>query len=212
MDAMTHFIKTLAFVPLSLLLLFTAVRAETVTILALGDSLTAGLGLDAPLAFPAKLEQALRAKGYDVTVINAGVSGDTAAQGASRLDWSLTDEVDAVIVELGANDVLRGLAPGQAEAALKQIVDRLAAKNLPVLLAGMRAPPNLGPDYAQAFDGMYQRLATAPKVILYPFFLDGVAATAELNQADGIHPNAKGVDVIVARMLPAAEALLRLAK
>lgn len=212
MDAMTRFIKTLAFVPLSLLLLFTAVRAETITILALGDSLTAGLGLDAPLAFPAKLEQALRAKGYDVTVINAGVSGDTAAQGASRLDWSLTDEVDAVIVELGANDVLRGLAPGQAEAALKQIVDRLAAKNLPVLLAGMRAPPNLGPDYAQAFDGMYQRLATAPKVILYPFFLDGVAAAAELNQADGIHPNAKGVDVIVARMLPAAEALLRLAK
>ncbi len=209
MDAMNQFLNCLAFVPVSLLLLFTPAAAETVTILALGDSLTAGLGLDEPLAFPARLEQALRANGHDVTVINAGVSGDTAAQGAARLDWSLTDEVDAVIVELGANDALRGLAPEQAEAALKEIVGRLAEKKLPVLLAGMRAPPNLGPEYALAFDGMYQRIAVSSNVILYPFYLDGVAAVAELNQADGLHPNARGVDIIVAKMLPAAEALLR---
>lgn len=185
-----------------------SVRAEPIILLALGDSLTAGYGLDPAAAFPVKLEAALRAKGHDVVVVNAGVSGDTASQGAARLDWSLTDDVDGVIVELGANDALRGLDPGQAEAALKVIIERLAAKNLPVLLAGMRAPPNLGPDYVAAFEGMYQRLAAAPHVALYPFFLDGVAADPKLNQADGLHPTAKGVDVIVAHMLPSVEALL----
>jgi acyl-CoA thioesterase I len=183
-------------------------RAETFTILALGDSLTAGLGLEQNQAFPAKLEAALKAKGKDVTIINAGVSGDTAAQGEQRLDWALTDDVDAAIVELGANDALRGLPPEEAEKALTIILDKLAAKKLPVLLTGMLAPPNLGPDYAKAFEGMYQRLAAKPGVIFYPFFLDGVAADASLNQSDGIHPTAKGVDVIVARMLPYAEKLL----
>jgi acyl-CoA thioesterase I len=183
-------------------------RAETFTILALGDSLTAGLGLEQNQAFPAKLEAALRAKGRDVTIINAGVSGDTAAQGEQRLDWALTDDVDAAIVELGANDALRGLPPEQAEKALATILDKLAAKKLPVLLTGMLAPPNLGPDYAKAFEGMFQRLGSRPGVIFYPFFLDGVAANAKLNQSDGIHPTAEGVDVIVTRMLPYAEKLL----
>lgn len=186
-------------------------RAEPMTLLALGDSLTAGYGLEPAAAFPVKLEAALRAKGHDVTVINAGVSGDTAAQGAARLDWSLTDEVDGVIVELGANDALRGLPPAQAEAALTSILDALAKRNLPVLLSGMRAPPNLGPDYATAFEGMYQRLSTRSGVVYDPFFLEGVAGNPALNQSDGLHPTAAGVDLIVARIVPAVEQLLLLA-
>ena len=183
-------------------------RAGTTTLLALGDSLTAGLGLDPQDAFPAKLEAALRARGHDVTIINAGVSGDIAAQGAARLDWSLTDEVDGVILELGANDALRGLEPKQTEAALGEILGKLQARKLPVLLAGMRAPPNLGPDYGSAFDAVFPRLAEAYGAVFYPFYLDGVAAVPELNQADGMHPSAAGVDVIVQRITPAAEELL----
>ena len=197
---------------LALLFFVLPVTAETKTIMALGDSLTAGYGLEPQAAFPVKLEAALKAKGHDVVVINAGVSGDTAAQGEARFDWALTDKVDAVIIELGANDALRGLEPSQAEAALIKIMDKLAAKNLPVLIAGMKAPPNLGPDYVAKFDGIYQRLAEKYGVPLYPFFLDGVAADLALNQSDGIHPNAKGVDIIVARMLPAVEALVQQAK
>lgn len=193
---------------LSILLSVAVVRAETVSVLALGDSLTAGLGLDTPQAFPARLEAALKAEGHDVVIVNAGVSGDTASQGAARLDWSLTDDVDAVMVELGANDALRGLPPEQAEAALDEILTKLKAKNLPTLVLGMRAPPNLGPDYGAKFEGMYARLAQKHGVKLYPFFLDGVAADAKLNQADGIHPNAAGVDEIVKRVLPDVEALL----
>lgn len=192
-------------------LIFTALTpaaAQPTTILVLGDSLTAGYGLDAGAAFPVRLEQALNVKGHDVAVINAGVSGDTAAQGAARLDWSLTDEVDAVIVELGANDALRGLDPAQAEAALAEIAGKVAARQLPLLLAGMRAPPNLGPDYAAAFEGMYQRVAEQSGAMLYPFFLDGVAADPKLNQADGLHPTPEGVEVIVGRILPSVEALL----
>jgi acyl-CoA thioesterase I len=182
--------------------------AETRTILAFGDSLTAGLGLDPQFAFPAQLEQALKAKGHDVVVVNAGVSGDTAEQGLARLDWALSDDVDGVIVELGANDALRGLPPVQAEQALDDIIGKLKAKGLPVLIAGMKAPPNLGPDYVAAFDAMFPRLAAKHGVALYPFFLDGVAAEARLNQADGMHPNAEGVGVVVTRMLPLAEALV----
>ncbi len=194
------------------LFLSQAPAAEPVTLLALGDSLTAGYGLDPAAAFPLKLEQALKARGHDVVVINAGVSGDTAAQGAARLEWSLTDDVDGVIVELGANDALRGLDPAQAEAALKGILDALASRKLPVLIAGMRAPPNLGPDYAAAFEGMYARLAARSGALIYPFFLEGVAADPKLNQADGLHPTPEGVDAIVARILPSVEALLALAK
>jgi acyl-CoA thioesterase-1 len=182
--------------------------AAGITVLALGDSLTAGLGLAPNEAFPAKLEVALKAKGLDVSVINAGVSGDTATDGLARLDWALDDRVNAVILELGANDALRGLPPAQAEAALDQILAKLDQRHLPVLIAGMRAPPNLGPDYAQAFDPMYQRLAAKHAALLYPFYLDGVAAAPDLNQPDGIHPNAQGVEVIVARILPSVETLL----
>ncbi len=197
------------FTALALLALTAAgAAAAPVTILALGDSLTAGLGVGPAEAFPVRLEAALQAKGHDVKVINAGVSGDTAADGAARLDWALAEPVNAVIVELGANDALRGLPVAQAEQALDRLLAALAAKKLPVLLAGMRAPPNMGPEYQAAFDGMYQRLAAKHGVLLYPFFLDGVAADPKLNQGDGMHPSPAGVDVIVARMLPSVEQLL----
>ena len=195
----------------TLLLAGAAAAAEPVTLVALGDSLTAGYGLQPSDAFPVKLEAALKAKGHDVKVINAGVSGDTALDGASRLDWALAEPVDAVIVELGANDALRGLPVPQAEAALDQLLTTLAEKKIPTLLAGMKAPPNLGPDYQKAFDGMYPRLAEKHGVPLYPFFLDGVAAETKLNQADGMHPNPAGVDVIVQRILPSVEKLIETA-
>jgi len=178
------------------------------TILVLGDSLTAGLGLAPADAFPAKLEAALKAKGLSVKVLNAGVSGDTAADGLARLDWALDPATTAVIVELGANDALRGLPPQQMEAALDGILTSLDQKKLPVLVAGMRAPRNLGPDYAALYDPVFARVAERHKALLYPFFLDGVAADPTLNQADGMHPNPQGVDVIVSRILPAAEQLL----
>jgi acyl-CoA thioesterase-1 len=189
-------------------LMTNAAAAQTVTLLALGDSLTAGYGLQPSDAFPVKLEAALIAKGHDVKVINGGIAGDTALDGASRVDWALTEEVDAVIVEFGANDALRGLPVPQAEQALDQLLTKLAERKLPVLLAGMRAPPNLGAEYQAAFDGMYPRLAEKHGSLLYPFFLDGVAAETKLNQADGMHPNPAGVDVIVSRILPSVERLL----
>ena len=182
--------------------------AGTTTILALGDSLTAGYGLDAGKSFPDKLQDALKTKGHDVIIINGGVSGDTAAQGAARLDWALTGDVKAVIIELGANDALRGLEPSQTESSLRQILDTLKKKNLPSLILGMKAPPNLGADYQAKFDGIYPRLAKEYGAALYPFYLDGVAANADLNQADGIHPNEKGLAIIVPKILPYAEALL----
>lgn len=196
----------------ALLFVFLAIQtalAAPVTLLALGDSLTAGLGLETPEAFPARLEAALKAKGLDVRVVNAGVSGDTAAAGLARLDWALSDDVGGLIVELGANDALRGLDPAQTEAALDAILAKAAARRLPVLVAGMQAPPNLGADYAAAFDAIYPRLAKKRGAILYPFFLDGVAAQPSLNQADGIHPNGKGVDIIVERIIPSVEGLIR---
>ena len=191
-----------------LLLMINTAAAQPLTLLGFGDSLMAGYGLQPSDAFPVKLEAALKAKGHDVKVINAGVAGDTALDGASRIDWALSDEVDAVIVEFGANDALRGLPVPQAEQALDQLLTRLAEKKLPVLIAGMRAPPNLGPDYQKAFDGMYPKLAEKHGMLLYPFFLDGVAADVKLNQADGMHPNPAGVDVIVSRILPSVERLL----
>ena len=186
--------------------------ARPVKIVALGDSLTAGLGLPANAAFPARLERALAEKGIAAEVVNAGVSGDTTADGLARLDWSVPDDSDAVILELGANDALRGLDPAQTRANLDAILKRLTARRLPVLLAGMRAPPNMGAEYTKAFDAIYPDLAAAYGVVLYPFFLEGVAAERALNQGDGLHPTAAGVDVIVAKILPQAEELVRRAR
>ena len=179
-----------------------------IRIVVLGDSLSAGFGLAAQDALPAKLERALKAKGIAVAIANAGVSGDTAAGGLSRLDWSVPDGTDAVILELGANDALRGSDPQATRAALEQIVKRLKERRIAVLLAGMLAPRNLGPDYARAFDPIYPELAAAHDLVFYPFIADGVMGDRALNQADGIHPTAAGVDVMVARMLPKAEELI----
>jgi acyl-CoA thioesterase-1 len=183
-----------------------------VKIVALGDSLTAGLGLPADAAFPARLARALAQKGIAAEVVNAGVSGDTTADGLARLDWSVPDDTDAVILELGANDALRGLDPAQTRANLEGILRRLGARRIPALLAGMRAPPNMGADYVKAFDAIYPDLAAAHGAALYPFFLDGVAAARGLNQGDGIHPTAAGVDVIVAKILLPVEELIARAR
>jgi len=185
-----------------------AKAATPVTLLALGDSLTAGYGVATKDSFPSQLEKALQAKGRAVRVVNAGVSGDTSAGGLARLDWALADKPQAAIVALGANDGLRGLDPAKMEANLDAIVSKLQAEGVKVLLAGMEAPPNLGPDYAQAFRGAYARIAERRKVALYPFFLDGVAANPSLNQKDGMHPTAQGVAIIVGRMMGAVEKLL----
>lgn len=179
-----------------------------VNIVVLGDSLSAGLGVPVDQAFPAKLAAGLKAKGIDTTITNAGVSGDTASGGLARLDWSVPDGTDAVIVELGANDALRGLDPNVTKTALDAILRRLTARQISVLLAGMRAPPNLGPEYTKAFDGIYPALASTHPVVFYPFFLDGVAADPKLNQGDGMHPNGAGVEAIVARILPRVEELI----
>ena len=181
-------------------------------IVALGDSLTAGYGLPGAAAFPARLQKALRAKGYDVTIINAGVSGDTTTGGLDRLSWSVPDGTDGVLLELGANDALRGVDPKITKAALEKILDRLAKRHIPVLLAGMQSPRNMGADYVERFDAIYPALASTHQVIFYPFFLAGVATDPKLNQGDGMHPNAEGVDVIVQRMLPSVEQLIARAK
>ncbi len=175
---------------------------KPVVIVALGDSLTAGFGIASHEAFPARLEAALKAKGVAAVVINAGLSGDTSAGGLARLDWALEPKPDFAIVELGGNDGLRGLDPAQTRANLDAIVTQLKAKGIGVLLAGMVAPPNMGPDYGKAFNAVFPELAAKHGVPLYGFFLDGVAAQRALNLPDGIHPNAKGVDVIVERILP----------
>lgn len=181
---------------------------KPVTIVALGDSLTAGLGLAAKDAFPARLQQALAAKGIAATIADAGVSGDTTSGGLARLDWSVPAGADGVILELGANDALRGLDPAVPRAALDAILRRLKQRGIPVLLCGMLSPPNLGADYARAFDAIYPDLATRYGTLLYPFFLDGVIGNRTLVQADGLHPTAAGVDVIVAKILPKVEALI----
>jgi acyl-CoA thioesterase I len=178
---------------------------------AFGDSLAAGYGLPPALGFTAQLQAALRRQGIAATVRNGGVAGDTAAQGRARLLWGLRglgQAPDLAIVELGANDMLRGLPVDQARANLDRILTELGRRRIPVLLAGMRAAPNLGADYARAFEGMYPALARAHRVPLYPFFLDGVAANRALIQRDGLHPNARGVAVIVARILPAVRRAL----
>ncbi|HAD25264.1 MAG TPA: arylesterase [Alphaproteobacteria bacterium] len=188
----------------------TASASEAVQrLVILGDSLTAGYGLSEKEAFPARLEAHLKALGHAVEVEGAGVSGDTTAGGLARLDWSIGADADAVIVELGGNDALRGLSPALTEENLRQIVERLRARGLPVLLAGMWAPPNMGRDYADAFNAVFASVAAEYEVPLYPFFLEGVAADPRLNQADMIHPNAAGVEIIVERIAPYVIALLQ---
>jgi acyl-CoA thioesterase-1 len=187
---------------------FAQVSAAPLKMVVLGDSLSAGYGLAGADAFPAKLQKALTARGIEVDMTNAGVSGDTSSGGRDRLDWSVPQGTQAVIVELGANDALRGTDPAVTRAALTDIVTRLKARGIAVLLCGMLAPPNYGEDYAARFNSIYPDLARSSGVALYPFFLQGVASDARLNQADGIHPTADGIDVIVKNMLPTVEAFL----
>ena len=184
------------------------VAPTPIKIVVLGDSLSAGFGLPAQDAFPAKLHAALKRKGIPATVTNAGVSGDTSSGGLERLDWSVPDGTDAVILELGANDMLRGIAPAVTRKSLDAILAKLKARNIAVLLCGMRAAPNMGPDYAREFDAIYPALASTHGVVFYPFFLEGVAADRSLNQQDGLHPTAAGVDAIVERILPKVEELV----
>ncbi|MGB0697180.1 MAG: arylesterase [Rhodospirillaceae bacterium] len=179
-----------------------------IKILALGDSLTAGYGLAPGESFADQLQAALRAKGHRVTVVNAGVSGDTTAGGLARVDWLLGDRPDAAIVELGANDGLRGIDPASTKANLNGILEKMAANDVPVLLAGMLAPPNLGSEFGEAFNSLFPVLAEQHDAVYYPFFLEGVARVPELNLSDGIHPTAEGIGVIVENILPKAEELL----
>lgn len=183
-------------------------QAQTVTIMALGDSLTAGFGLEPGEGFPDQLQAALLAKGHDVRVIDAGVSGDTSSGGLARLDWSMDPQTDAVIVELGANDALRGIDPAITEQSLDGIMANLADRGLPALLAGMVAPPNMGEAYASQFNPIYERLATRYQAVYYPFFLNGVASNPALNLPDGIHPTAEGIGLIVEGILPYVEDLI----
>jgi acyl-CoA thioesterase-1 len=185
-----------------------AAQAAPARLLVLGDSLSAGYGLPHDQGFEAQLAAALRARGHDVAIMDGAVSGDTTAGGLARLDWSLGDGADAAIVELGANDGLRGVDPADVEKNLGAILDKLAARHIPVLLTGMDAMPNLGPDYARAFGAVFARLGKRPGVLYDPFFLDGVAEVPALNQPDGLHPNAAGVQHIVTRLLPLVEKLL----
>lgn len=185
-----------------------ATRAEPYRIVGFGDSLMAGYGLDAGQGFPEKLQQALSGKGHDVVIANAGVSGDTSSGGLSRLDWSVPDGTQMVILELGANDMLRGIGPEITEKNLDAMIARLKERGITVFLAGMRAAPNLGPDYQATFDAIYPRLAEKHDVAFYPFFLDGVVADPAFLLEDGMHPNAAGVDRMVERALPAVEELL----
>jgi len=185
-----------------------AAADRPMTIVALGDSLAAGFGLAAKDAFPAKLQAALAAKGIAATIVDAGVSGDTASGGLARLAWSVPDDADGVIVELGANDALRGIDPAVPRKALDAILRRLKGRGIPVLLCGMLSPPNLGADYARAFNAIYPDLARTYDTVFFPFFLDGVVTNRQLIQGDGLHPTAAGVDAIVANVLPKVEELI----
>jgi acyl-CoA thioesterase-1 len=206
MDRIATFLKG-AMVALPLMLASGA-DAATCRIAVLGDSLTTSYGLDLADGFPAGLERALREQGYECAVLDAGVSGDTTAGGLARLDWMLADQPSHVIVALGGNDGLRALPPEQMEQNLDGIVTRLKAEGIPVLLAGMLAPPNLGREYGAAFEAAFFQVAQEHEVPLYPFFLDGVAGEALLNQGDGIHPTAQGIAVMVERILPSVTAWL----
>jgi len=186
-----------------------SVAAKPIKLVVLGDSLTAGFGLPAVQAFPVQLQKSLKDNGIEVDAVNAGVSGDTASGGRDRLEWSIPEGTQAVIVELGANDALRGIDPAVTRSALEDIIKKLQARGVAVMLCGMYAPRNLGPDYVAKFDPIYPGLAKTYGVPLYPFFLDGVAGNGMLTQPDGLHPTAEGVATIVKRILPAVQAFLK---
>lgn len=186
--------------------------AAPIKILAFGTSLTQGYGLPPGTEFTVVMQQKLKAAGIDATIINAGVSGDTSSDGLSRLDWSLADHPDAAIVEMGSNDALRGIDPALTEKNISAMLGKFKAAHVPVLLLGMKAPRNLGPEYEKAFDPIYPKLAKEYGVLLYPFVLDGVVLNPKLNQADGIHPNPAGVKIIVDRMFPYVRKLVAEAK
>ena len=204
-----HWLLLVQALAIGLVLANASAAARTLKLVVLGDSLTAGLGVPPGNSFPDQLETALRKKGLDVTVVNAGVSGDTAADGLARYGWAVPADADALIVELGANDMLRALPPASTKQALAAILEKAKAAHLPVLIAGMRAAPNLGAEYDKSFDAIYPDLAAKGGAALYPFFLDGVAGQPTLNQSDGMHPTAKGVEIIVGKMTPSIEALLK---
>lgn len=189
--------------------LSTQAQEKKINLVVFGDSLVAGFGLGPGEAFPEKLEIALNKKEYYVSVTNAGVSGDTTSSGLARLDWSIPDTTNAVILELGANDALRGIPHTVTRKNLIDMVERLKSRNISILLAGMLAPPNMGEDYAAEFNPIYAELAKTYDLLFYPFFLDGVAGQTELNQADAMHPTAKGIELIVEKMLPTVEKFLK---
>ena len=203
---MNRFIACLTIIVLSFLPV--TAQAADLKLVVLGDSLSAGYQLSAGEGFPDQLQKALDAKGLSVDVINAGVSGDTSSGGLSRLDWSVGPDTNAVILELGANDALRGISPELTRKNIDEIVRRLTDRGIAVLVAGMMAPRNLGPEYADAFDPIYSDVAKAHDALFYPFFLEGAALNPDLNLSDGMHPNAKGVEVIVENILPKVEELL----
>lgn len=185
-----------------------AKAAEPTTIVGFGDSLMAGYQLPSSDAFPSKLQAALQGRGHEVSVINAGVSGDTTSGGLARLDWSVPDEADLVVLELGANDALRGIQPNLTQANLEAMITRLKQRGIAIVLVGMLAPPNMGPDYERAFNAIYPQLAEEHDLPFYPFFLEGVAATPGLLLSDGMHPNPEGVDKMVTGILPLIETVI----
>ncbi|MDX0756624.1 arylesterase [Sinorhizobium medicae] len=191
------------------IVLSAAARAEPVSLVGFGDSLMAGYQLPPEDAFPTRLEKALKGKGIDVTIANAGVSGDTTSGGLARIDWSVPEGTDGVILELGANDALRGIPPEETRKNLEAMIVRLKKRGIAVLLAGMMAPPNMGPDYGERFNAIYPELAKEHDTVFYPFFLDGVVTEAGLKLEDGIHPNGEGIAVMVDRFLPTAETFIR---
>ena len=204
-----HFVKPMALAGMMALMPVSSIMATGQPVLmVLGDSLVAGHGLPQDEAFPNVLGRLLKKDGFDVEVVNAGVSGDTTAGGLARLDWSLASKPDAAIIVLGGNDLLRGLEPAASYRNLEGIIEQLAANQIEVLLAGMQAPRNLGADYANEFDAIYDRLAKRHKILFYPFFLDGVALQPAMNQPDGMHPNEQGVAYIATKILPLVKTLL----
>jgi acyl-CoA thioesterase-1 len=206
--AFKRFSRLLPAAIVTLALSVVAAASETYRIVGFGDSLMAGYQLDAGQSFPEKLEVALKSKGHDVVIANAGVSGDTSSGGLSRLDWSVPDETDLVILELGANDMLRGLSPDLTEKNLIAMIERLKARDIDIILAGMVAAPNLGAAYGERFNGIFPKLAQTYDLPFYPFFLDGVTATTGMLLEDGMHPNAAGVDRMVEGFLPLIEEVL----